>query len=149
MDKKKYTYQLVTDRSFFGIPKFRNGSQYVYCPLVPADPLDLVKIHGITLDKSGQIWLSFWKQVHEIYAKDESYATTIKGKDHTYNWNNGKTVIVVGDTVLVSYTKFIDFQTLEELGFAKDMELFVPLSNGEAYYSPNDDHGCNKCGLIY
>lgn len=152
MDKQKFTTELVQYATsecgyFTGAYEFSKKSSYVYCPNVPSSPNELR--HRLLPDHVvRQIWTEFWECVHEKYSKNENYKCKFTGEDRTFNWNNGKTAIVVGDKIYVCKSQNIDDDTLRELGFTCDSNLFVPMSNGEAYYEPAADYGCNNCGLI-
>lgn len=164
MDKQKFTTELVqyaTEKSTLGCFSnhgsvetttggayvFSKKSSYVYCPNVPASPMVLFR-NRVPDSEIRRIWKDFWTCVHEEYCKKEEYSCKLSGEDRTFNWNNGKTAIVAGDKIYVAKTEFFDFNVLKEYGFTRNDSLFVPMSNGEAYYEPAADYGCNNCGLI-
>lgn len=164
MDKQKFTTELAqyaTGKSTLGCYSnygsvvtttggayvFSKEASYVYCPNVPASPMEL-RFNHVPDSEVRRIWTEFWTCVHEKYCKKEAYSCKFSGEDRTFNWNNGKTAIVVGDKIYVAKTENIDFNVLEEYGFTRNYSLFVPMSNGEAYYEPAADYGCNNRGLI-
>ena len=123
-----------------------NGT-YFYCPLVPNNPA-VYRSYGVSNYEIERYWTDFWKHVRDEYSKNERYRHHFTGKDKTFNYNGGKTAFVLNGKVYVCWAENIDNDTLIKLGFTKDMSLFVPFSNGEAYYEPSADHHCNNCGLL-
>jgi hypothetical protein len=152
MDKQKFTTELVQYATtgcglLHGAYVFSMESSYVYCPNVPSSP-DELRHRRVSDNEIRQIWTSFLERVYDKYSKNEEYRCKLTGEDRTFNWNNGKIAIVVGDKIYVCKSEYIDDDTLRELGFSSNYNLFVPMSNGEAYYEPAADYGCNNCGLI-
>lgn len=168
MDKQKFTAALVRranetagwtdhDGGFMGFHvednTYSNAAvlsmyrTYFYCPCVPRSPA-VYQSYGMSDTEIRKLWTEFWERVKSEYSKSEDCRCNFSGKDKTFNWNNGKTAIVLNGKIYVCMSANVDYEMLRELGFTKDSNLCVPFSNGEAYYEPSADHHCNNCGLL-
>lgn len=135
-------YMSYGRRSYGGRPTriLELGKPYTYCPAVPQHPSEL-------RENASMIWNNFWELIRNQYQK--SATVTFSAKDHTYNVHAGKVAIVIKDELIVARSEDIDLEVLKDQGFVQDSNLGVPFSFGEGYYSEDDDHNCNDCGLIY